>query len=212
MNKIIIIFCGPLGSGKDTLAKHLINNYGFTKAAFADSLRKSVVALFDLDLNKLNEQSYKASVQPTTYGFTVRHLLQVGAEWVKTKINKAIFVDGTIRKILADNLQRVVITDCRFLFEYKSILQQLAYEHDYTVYLIYLKRKEPSIFLYNLNRFLNVFKLNHLLSDFYIHESELEYHLLSKEASEIYTDINTVTHAIERLEDTLDRLNNTDSN
>mgnify|MGYP001029466142 CR=1 FL=1 len=37
---MIVAFCGYAGSGKDTAADILVKDYGFTKIAFADALRK----------------------------------------------------------------------------------------------------------------------------------------------------------------------------
>ena len=40
MNKMIIGLCGPAGSGKDTIADHLVSKYGFVKMANADLLKR----------------------------------------------------------------------------------------------------------------------------------------------------------------------------
>lgn len=45
---MIIGLCGLKGSGKDTAAAYLVENYGYTRVGFADKLKDSVAALFDI--------------------------------------------------------------------------------------------------------------------------------------------------------------------
>ena len=43
----IIGIAGLIGSGKDTVANHLINNHNFTSVKFADKLKDGVAAIFE---------------------------------------------------------------------------------------------------------------------------------------------------------------------
>jgi hypothetical protein len=52
---MIIGFCGKKGSGKDTAAKYLVENYGYTRVGFADNLKKSVAALFNIPIEWVDE-------------------------------------------------------------------------------------------------------------------------------------------------------------
>jgi hypothetical protein len=52
---MIIGLTGKKGSGKDTAAKYLVDNYGYERKGFADSLKKSVAALFDIPFEKVDE-------------------------------------------------------------------------------------------------------------------------------------------------------------
>lgn len=45
---MIIGFCGNPNAGKDTAGAYLIKKYGFERKAFADPLKKSVAALFNI--------------------------------------------------------------------------------------------------------------------------------------------------------------------
>lgn len=45
---MIIGFTGQAGSGKDTAGAYLIKQYNFERKAFADPLKKSIAALFDI--------------------------------------------------------------------------------------------------------------------------------------------------------------------
>lgn len=124
---MLIAFSGLLGSGKDTAAKILIDEYGFTKIAFADALRELLLAIDP-------EISYE-----DMWGLTVRRFSQIMREegWDTAKrnypeIRRLVQATGTegIRNIfgedawvnllakrypdIADNNSRYVITDCRF--------------------------------------------------------------------------------------------------
>jgi hypothetical protein len=52
---LIIGLTGKKGSGKDTAAKYLVDNYGYERKAFADSLKRSVAALFDIPFERVDE-------------------------------------------------------------------------------------------------------------------------------------------------------------
>ncbi len=60
---MIIGLTGKKGSGKDTAAKYLVDNYGYERKAFADSLKQSVAALFDIPFEKVDE--YKVDLGGT---------------------------------------------------------------------------------------------------------------------------------------------------
>jgi hypothetical protein len=60
---LIIGLTGKKGSGKDTAAKYLVDNYGYERKAFADSLKQSVAALFDIPFEKVDE--YKVDLGGT---------------------------------------------------------------------------------------------------------------------------------------------------
>jgi hypothetical protein len=47
--KMIVGLTGLKGSGKDTIAAHLIKSYGFERRAFADKLKESAAALLKLE-------------------------------------------------------------------------------------------------------------------------------------------------------------------
>jgi dephospho-CoA kinase len=44
-----VAFFGPMASGKTFLAKHLVDDYGFTKLAFADKLKQVAKELFHVE-------------------------------------------------------------------------------------------------------------------------------------------------------------------
>jgi len=56
---LIIALSGWAKSGKDTAAKILISDYGFSRVAFADPLKNTVAQQFDLERQSLDDQALK---------------------------------------------------------------------------------------------------------------------------------------------------------
>ena len=51
---MIVGICGLIGSGKDTIADHLVKDHNFVKISFADKLKDTVATLFDWDRTLLD--------------------------------------------------------------------------------------------------------------------------------------------------------------
>jgi hypothetical protein len=52
---MIIGLCGKKLAGKDTAAQYLVDNYGYTRVSFAEKLKESVAALFDIPREWIDE-------------------------------------------------------------------------------------------------------------------------------------------------------------
>lgn len=59
MSDIKIGLTGKMRSGKDTLADYLVENYGFTKFAFGDALKRYVHEIFDVNPNEKPRDIYQ---------------------------------------------------------------------------------------------------------------------------------------------------------
>lgn len=117
----IIFFGHKMFRGKDTAAKHLIENYGFSRVAFADSLRTYVGELYGLSCEQMTTE-LKSEVVPRL-GITPRKILQdFGAE--QRSRDNDIWVRLACKKILDHSSssggvdRHVAITDFRFPNEY----------------------------------------------------------------------------------------------
>ena len=123
---------GKLASGKDTVADHLVEKYGFVKLGMSDPLNEALIALdpwipYNTRADRgryLSADSIRYSELLDVNGYTaakrnpeVRRLLQVlGTEVGRKMIGENTWTDIALRKIAAlrDAGRPVVITGIRF--------------------------------------------------------------------------------------------------
>jgi|SRR3954469_1422380 len=121
---MLIAFSGYKTSGKDTAAKVLIDEYGFTKIAFADPVREMALAIDPYIL--FGEKTVRLS-EVITLGRgwdwaknelpEVRRLMQkIGTEAVRNILGTNVWIDLLMSRYpdLFHDETRYVITDCRF--------------------------------------------------------------------------------------------------
>jgi hypothetical protein len=132
---MLIALSGLKGSGKDTAAEVMIEEYGFTRIAFADALREALVVLnpyIDEVVSSDTEYDSVSYVVPTPlaelveeYGWDytkrnfpeARRLLQVmGTEVGRMLFGENVWIDYLVKKYpnISRTNTRYVITDCRF--------------------------------------------------------------------------------------------------
>ena len=129
---MIIGICGLIGSGKDTVAGHLISNHNFEKRSFADKLKDAVSAMFDWDREMLegkSKDSREWREQPdvfwskeTDQSITPRLVLQkFGTECMRQGFFDGIWVSLVKKKILDNPDTNWIIHDVRFPNEVKML-------------------------------------------------------------------------------------------
>ena len=74
MSDIILALSGPRACGKSTIAKHLVNNHGYTRLAFADALREIAKCAGD---QFVDDRNYLARLGTTLREMWPRFLLDV---------------------------------------------------------------------------------------------------------------------------------------
>ena len=135
----LLLISGRKGSGKDTLATHLINN-SWHSMAYADTLKDALLVLFNWD-KSIFEQSTKELID-TEWGTSPREMCQLlGTEFLRERcsfLNTTIYhpftkepfqssfhikrVHQKILKLLENNQNcNIVITDGRFPDEIEYI-------------------------------------------------------------------------------------------
>lgn len=152
----VIAICGAKRSGKDVLAKYIIENYGFKKLSFAEPLKKAVKELFNFNdiqvgIDEENALGNEKEIIDERWGISPRKALQFfGTEIMQYSIDKLI--PNTNRCFLADILlshisddkngttNNYVISDLRFLHEYNKLKSSLKINS-----LIIVKISRPSI-------------------------------------------------------------------
>lgn len=128
---MIIGLAGKKNSGKDTVAGYLMKRYNFERRAFADPLKKSVAALFDMpfsDVDRLKNdpEAFVGIVvhrgMPTQssqikemHDMTFRAFLQrYGTEAHRQVFGDGFWVDETLPVSGFYKGRAIVVTDCRF--------------------------------------------------------------------------------------------------
>lgn len=118
---MIIGLNGEAGSGKDTCAAYLVENYGFTRYAFADAVRE--VALAIDPLVPMYDGIQRLSYVVNALGWDrakreipeVRRLLQVvGTNGGRMVLGENCWVDIIEARLQQELPARVILTDLRF--------------------------------------------------------------------------------------------------
>jgi hypothetical protein len=123
---------GLIGSGKDTVAEYLTTHYGFTKLSFAASLKDAVSNVFGWNREYLEGTTAASRVWRDTVDtwwakrldiphLTPRWILQYwGTEVCREGFHDDIWI-ASLENKLARSYGNVVITDCRFINEFRAI-------------------------------------------------------------------------------------------
>jgi hypothetical protein len=129
---MIIGVCGFIGSGKDTIADYLVGFHGFRRDSFAGTLKDAVAAVFGWDRELLEgrtpeARAWREQVDPwwanrlNMPDLTPRWVLQFwGTEVCRKGFNDDIWI-ASLENKLRNSTDDVVISDCRFPNEFKSI-------------------------------------------------------------------------------------------
>jgi hypothetical protein len=132
---MLIAVLGRKSSGKDTFANVLISEFGFTKYAFADPLKKGIQSFFNLSDEQLYDVKLKEEIDPR-WGVSPRTLFQViGTDIFQFSIKKFIpnlkgdtrnhwvilFKEWYLENLSKNPNFKVIISDARFLHEIEEI-------------------------------------------------------------------------------------------
>lgn len=129
---MLIGLVGLIGSGKDTVAAHLVDNYGFKRDSFAKSLKDATANIFGWDRELLEGQTKESREwreRPDEFwsekfgkSITPRYILQYfGTEVCRGGMLDSIWVDSLIARYRGAN---TIISDTRFINEIKTIRKQ----------------------------------------------------------------------------------------
>lgn len=129
---MIVGVVGFIGSGKDTVAEYLANEYNFKHESFASSLKDAVSAVFGWDRQLLEGQTINARQWRETVdtwwaerlkipNLTPRYILQQwGTEVCRQGFHDDIWI-ASIENKLRNSNDNIVISDCRFPNEIQAI-------------------------------------------------------------------------------------------
>jgi dephospho-CoA kinase len=99
---------GKFGSGKTTVAEHLIKEYGYAKYSFADPIREIMRDIFGITDKK--DPRYRPLAQ------------KIGTEWFRAEYPD-VWVDTLFRR-LEKKQGPVVVDDCRFVNEAERLFKE----------------------------------------------------------------------------------------
>jgi hypothetical protein len=129
---MIIGICGFIGSGKDTIADYLVNFHEFRRESFASTLKDACASVFGWDRTMLEGRTkaareWREQVDPwwaerlDIPHLTPRWILQYwGTEVCRKGFHDDIWI-ASLENKLRNSADDVVISDCRFPNEIKSI-------------------------------------------------------------------------------------------
>jgi len=125
---LIIGISGKIGSGKDTIAKEIINsfpNYNFRKVSFGYNVKKIVSILTGLDMRTILSRKIKSVYLPD-WEMTVGELFQqAGTNALRDILNDDTWIISLFNNIKSG--ENIIITDVRFENEANSILNRGGY-------------------------------------------------------------------------------------
>jgi hypothetical protein len=128
MARKVIGLCGFIGSGKGTVGDMLVNNHGYTKLNFADTLKDGVSAVFGWDRGLLEGDTKESrDWRETSDEFwtaelhreiTPRGVMQsFGTECMRKGFDEEVWVLTVKRQLMENPNTNYVITDVRFYNE-----------------------------------------------------------------------------------------------
>lgn len=134
--RTIITLSGPIGSGKDSIARLLVERHGFTQVAFSSALKDACSSVFGWDRAMLEGSTDAARVLRNKvdpwwdarldlgFDVTPRAMLQhLGTEVFRHHVDPDIWVNALLRRLHDLKVERIVLTDARFLNELTAIQQ-----------------------------------------------------------------------------------------
>lgn len=117
----LIGLTGQPRSGKDTFAKHLVENHGYKHRAFATPLKAAAAILLGREVWEMNGENDfdRESILPE-WGFSTREFLQkFGTECLRNQIREDFWIQAMLNSLRMTD--KVVITDVRFPNEAKLV-------------------------------------------------------------------------------------------
>jgi len=125
-DKIVVLFVGNMGAGKDTAADILRAGIGGVKMAYADPLKDIVSTMLGIPRDILyGSQADKENF--IVYGKTARHWLQwLGTQVGREMIHRDIWVHRFTDRVLASHATLICCSDCRFKNEIELFRERVT--------------------------------------------------------------------------------------
>ena len=124
---ILIGLSGLKRSGKSTVARYLVEQYGFGEVSFAAPMYRAIATMIGIDIQHLQDETSKEADIPWL-GRSPRYLLQtLGSEWGRGLVRDDIWILIALRHIERHRgmgMPGVIVSDVRFDNEAQFIISQ----------------------------------------------------------------------------------------
>ena len=122
---MIIGLTGYAQAGKDSVANSLVQNYGYTRVAFADKIRELLI-----ETNPFIRDGFRVESVVSAYGWDqakilfpeIRHLLQSLGVGARKTFGDEFWIYQALKNL--NSKDNIVISDVRFLNEAECIKQR----------------------------------------------------------------------------------------
>lgn len=128
---IVVGICGAAGSGKSTVASHLVNNHGFVVMKFADTLKDMTrVLLYDMGFDEdVTEAMIEGDLKEHPIDgidASPRRIMQtLGSDWGRDMIHPEVWTriwsERVTTVLREDPTARIVADDVRFVNEVDAV-------------------------------------------------------------------------------------------
>lgn len=187
MTPKIIAICGVMRSGKDTIANHLVENYGYENIKIADTLKKVVSILFGFSHDQIEGASKDKvdehwNITPrSAMQFFGTEIMQYQIQRLCPNVGRTFWMSSLCAKLSTQPQEkRFVISDLRFVHEYEYLIKTYGVENVYVM---------------------KVFRTNISLNTSCQHASEKDYESIPENVK-IYND-DTIESLYKKIDDIL---------
>lgn len=121
--KVVVGLLGKAGSGKSTVADHLVENHGFKRISFAKPLKNIVQDIFDLTDDQVWGPAHAKEEVDPRWGVSPRWLMQQMGEKGRNHLGKDVWINAAFKIIEESEGDRFVIEDVRYINEVEAITE-----------------------------------------------------------------------------------------
>lgn len=122
---ILIGLHGKKRSGKSTVTRYLVEQYGFGEVSFAAPLKRGLATMLGLDIQDLERDDLKEAVVPWL-GKSPRDMMQtLGTQWGRELVNDRIWIilaERAMKRHRALGAAGVIFSDVRFDNEAEAVI------------------------------------------------------------------------------------------
>jgi hypothetical protein len=113
---MLIGLCGKAGSGKDSVADHLVTDLGFAKISLAAPIKRMLNVVLETGMQRWNDRKWKEAPLGGIWGDVSPRILAqtLGTEWGRDCVGEDIWCELALQMAEYEGLGDLVIPDVRF--------------------------------------------------------------------------------------------------